>query len=189
VPAVIGIAMPAVAVIGIMMPDVLKIGGCMTVDPFLDLAQRQIASPVKARMRAAQKRAMTKALQERDDAHHLWRLWRRERVEALLASRYGADARALIKHLDHMALSSVDELVTIVQRGPWREADDDTRFEILSLVDAAIIALREKAKLPPFDDPLDGTDAFLEIRSMLRVRDGRNSPGDRPGSVFRGIVT
>jgi len=144
----------------------------MTVDPFLDLAARQIASPVKARMRAAQKRAMTKALKERDDAHHLWRLWRRERVEALLAGPHGDDARALVDFLEQMTLASTNELVNFIQRGPWREADDDTRFEILSLVDAAIIALREKVELPPIDDPIDGTDAFLEIRSMLRVRDG-----------------
>jgi hypothetical protein len=146
-----------------------------TPDPFLALAERQIAAPVKARMRAAAtraaKRTMREALAERDDLYHLWKLWRRERVDALLAGPYGAGARALIEFLQRMTLASSDELIDLVQRGPWREADADVRFEILAVTDAAIIALREKQKLPPYDDPLPFGDekpnTFLQLRHLL----------------------
>jgi hypothetical protein len=146
-------------------------------NPFLDVAARQIAAPVQARMRAARTRALRKALKERDDAHALWRVWRHERVERLLAGPYGADARALIEVLDRATLSS--DFVGVVRRGPWPCADADTRFEILALIDTAIIALRERQKLPPFNDPIGDAprDAFLQIRELLR--DGR-PPGDRP---------
>jgi hypothetical protein len=146
-------------------------------NPFTDFAETQIASPVKARMRAAQKRAMRKALAERDDLHHLWRLWRHERVAALLAGSYGADAHALVEFLDHATLAS--DFVEMVRRGPWlgADSDTDTRFEVLALIDAAIIALREKAKLEPFDDPIGDAplDAFLQVRELLR--DGRYPDG------------
>jgi hypothetical protein len=146
-------------------------------NPFLDLAQRQIAAPVQARLRAAQKRALGKAFKERDDLHHLWKLWRHERIESLLAGPYGADARALIEFLDRATLTS--DFVAMVRRGPWHDADNDTRFEVLTLIDATIIALREKHKLESFDDPIGDAplDQFLQIRELLR--DGR-APGGRP---------
>ena len=54
--------------------------------------------------------------------------------------------------------------------GTWRNADDDKRFQILSIVNAAIVSLRERHKLPPFEDPLPGAplNAFLVIRELLR---------------------
>jgi hypothetical protein len=144
---------------------------------FLDVAERQISAPVKARRRAVEKRtarkdAMEKALDERDTQLRAWCAWRRERVDALLSGPHGHAARALSEFLSGMTLASANELIAVVQAGPWREADADTRFEVLSLVDAAIIRLREKSKLPPFDDALPFSDekltAFQIIREMLR---------------------
>jgi hypothetical protein len=76
-------------------------------------------------------------------------------VMSLLAGPYGADARALLGFLKNMTLTSAAELVDTIDR-PWREADADTRFEVLSLIDDAIVALRERNGLPPLDDPLPG---------------------------------
>jgi hypothetical protein len=53
-----------------------------------------------------------------------------------------------------------------MRSGPWRAADANTRFLILTLVDAAIIRLREAAELPPFDDLRDET--FVIIRKELQ---------------------
>jgi hypothetical protein len=154
--------------------DRLLAGVTVTENPFLVLAARQMSSPTKARQRAAAKRAASKAQSEGESEKQakVWRAWRRERREALLAGPHGADAKALLGFLRSMTLDSAAELVEAVGRGPWRQADDDTRFEILALVDEAIIALRERHELDPFDDALPFTDeaptAFLQIREALR---------------------
>jgi hypothetical protein len=69
-----------------------------------------------------------------------------------------------------MTLADVPALLALVKRGPWRSADADTRFEILSIADTAMVGLRERHELPPFDDPLfDATpSAFLTLREWLR---------------------
>jgi len=138
---------------------------------FLALAERQTSAPVKARRRAAEKRAAGKALDERDTQVTVWRSWRRERRDALLGGPHGADTRVLLDFLQTMSLASAAELVDAVGRGPWQQADSDVRFEVLSLVDDAIVALRERHDLPPFDDALPFSDeaptAFLQLREAL----------------------
>ena len=72
----------------------------------------------------------------------------------------------------HDTLGAAAALIALVKRGPWRTADADTRFEVLALIDAAIVTLRERAGLPPIDDTLPWTDepltVFQVIREMLR---------------------
>jgi hypothetical protein len=117
--------------------------------------------------REAARRA--KALQERDRLSLAHRRWRKEAFDALLNGPHGAAARTLIAFLDHMQ-SDERGLVELVQSGPWRDADADTRFLILVLVDAAAIRLRERAGLAPFDDPLRDKESnmFLTIRKLLQ---------------------
>ena len=139
---------------------------------FLDLSDRQISASRKARMRAAEKRAQTraeKALAEREQQFVLWRKWRRERCESLRAGPYADAARDLIKLLDALTPDGADMLLERVRCGPWRDADPDTRFTVLALVDNAIIELRERQGLLPFDDPLPGqpANAFLVLREVL----------------------
>jgi hypothetical protein len=71
-----------------------------------------------------------------------------------------------------MTPDSESALIALVKRGPWRTADADARFQVLALIDAAIVTLRERAGLPPIDDALPWTDepltAFQVIREMLR---------------------
>lgn len=99
----------------------------------------------------------------------LWRQWRQERIATLLAGPYSADAQALVQFLDD--LSSAAELIEFVKRGRWRQADADTRFLIASLIDIAIVEVREIRGLPPFDDALPFSDepltAFEQIREIL----------------------
>jgi hypothetical protein len=140
---------------------------------FLDLADRQNAAPIRARQRAVEKRAERKG-NGRDYLISSWRQWRDEPCEirnrcALLASQQGDVARALITFLASMTLHDGTALVELVKAGPWQQADRDTRFEILRLIDAAIIALREAHGLVPFDDALPGEPAsvFLLIREAL----------------------
>jgi hypothetical protein len=74
----------------------------------------------------------------------------------------------LIDFLDGRALDRGAALVSLVEAGPWRHADRDTRFEVLALIDTAIIGLREHHGLPAFDDPIDARpNVFLLIREAL----------------------
>ena len=142
-------------------------------DAFLDFAERQTPAAVKARQRAVAKRrekAKEKALRERDDLFRLWKQWRHERLEALLAGPYGEPVRELLAFLQTMSLDEGPQLIELVRAGDWHRTDPDTRFEILSLINAALTTLREQHGLPPFDDALPDEEptAFLIIREMFR---------------------
>jgi hypothetical protein len=121
-----------------------------------------------------------------DDARLLraWRHWRRERLETLLTGSYAEPAQALLVFLKTM--SSASALVDFVKRGPWRDADGDVRAEVLSVIDAAIVAQREKLGLPSFDDAIDDMplNAFLLIREQLNhSRLMVAPPGAQPGLI------
>jgi hypothetical protein len=138
---------------------------------FLDLAERQIAAPRKARMRAAEKRAANKdkAEIEREDLRRAYVQWRRERREALFAGPYGAAAQELDAFLKSMTLADAAKLIELVRRGPWRSTEAETRLEVVALVNAAITRLRERNGLEPFDDGLPGEPptAFQIVRELL----------------------
>jgi hypothetical protein len=141
-------------------------------NPFEALALRQISAPRKAQMRAAQKRAQTraeKAQVDKETQFALWRKWRRERSDALLAGPHADAARGLIELLDRLTPDAADTLIEAVAQGPWCYANSDTRSMILSVADNAIIELRERNGLPPFDDPLPGepNNVFLTLREVL----------------------
>jgi hypothetical protein len=142
-------------------------------EAFLDFAEEQTPAPVKIRQRAAKKRrekAKEKALAERDDLFRLWKRWRHERLEALLAGPYGESVRELLAFLQTMPLNDGPQLIELVRAGDWHHTDPDTRFEILSLIDAALTALRERRDLAPFDDALPDEEptVFLIIRELFR---------------------
>jgi hypothetical protein len=140
---------------------------------FLDFAEKQTPPAVKARQRAAEKRrakAAEKALAERDILFHLWQRAQRERLDALLAGPHGAAARELVAFLQVMTLTDKARLVEFIRAAGWARVDADARFEILTLLDAAVVALRERAGLATFDDPLPNEEpsAFLILREILQ---------------------
>jgi hypothetical protein len=114
-----------------------------------------------------QHRARNQALEERDRMVAIWRSWRKERLETLLAGPHGEAARELMATLEHMP--PAPQLIEMLRHGPWRTADADTRFLVLSLVDGAIVHLREKRGLPPFDDALpdERPNVFLLLQEMF----------------------
>lgn len=137
---------------------------------FLELAERQ--APRKARERAVEKRAQTRAeqaLTEREQQFRRWRQWRRERSQALLEGSYADAARGLLDLLDRLTLADGQQLVAHVRAGPWIAADADTRFLVLATIDNVLVELRERTGLPPFDDPLSGepNNVFLMLREVL----------------------
>jgi hypothetical protein len=145
-------------------------------NPFEALAERQICAPRKARMRAVEMRSerraekREKALAERDTMFHLWKLYRRERLDALLAGPHGDALRELLQFLKSMKLEDGAGLVELVRKAGWAYTDGDTRFEVLSLINAAITTARLNAGLSPIDDPIsdEQSSAFLLIKELFR---------------------
>jgi hypothetical protein len=133
------------------------------------LAERQISAPRKARMRAAEQRAVEKVRAERDRQWETWQHTQQKRFEELLAGPYGAAARALVAFLNALTLDQAPELIARIARGPWRGADPETRYQILRLIDSSIARARERAGLAPFDDALpdEPPTAFQIIREAL----------------------
>ena len=141
--------------------------GGVGMNAFLDLADRQVSASRKARRHAVEKRAVRQAA-EREQLSAAWRQWHGERRAALLAGPNGDAARHLISFLDGITLARGAALVSLLEAGSWRHADRDTRFEVLALIDTAVIGLREHHGLPAFDDPVgDRPNVFLLIREAL----------------------
>jgi len=141
---------------------------------FTDLAERQIATPCKARMRAIERRAAhktaaEKALAKRDKLLRLWKHHNRVELDAALAGPHGQAINRLIEFLDAMTLKHAAALVELVRGEDWHSTDAETRFLVLRLVNQAITHLREKNGLSPFDDgfPGDPPNVFIIIRGLL----------------------
>lgn len=143
---------------------------------FLNIADAQTVSPVKARQRAAEKRAVIltpeeKKQREQQILHRRWKAWHREKAAALLEGPHGKDIRGLQSFIDMMTLSSSAALLKLVGQSTWlRNADAETRAGVLSIIGHGIMKLRERNGLPPFDDALmdEPPTVFQEIRGILR---------------------
>lgn len=129
--------------------------------------------PRKARLRAAEKRAERKAAEreatkERQQLSAAWRRWQNEQREKLLAGPDGNQFRILNDFLNGMNLDDGAVLIAMVE-ADWAHAGPDMKFEALSLIDRAIIALRARNGLPAFDDPLsdEAPSVFQIIREVL----------------------
>lgn len=140
-------------------------------------ADDAIAAPVKRKMEAADKRALSKEAidKEKDDAFQTWQLkqwraWRKAKREALLAGPHGKDIRGLVAFMKTMTLSSAPALIRLVEEAAWaRSLSKDERADLLSLMSGGITRLRERNGLTPFDDALPGQpeSAFHQIQKVL----------------------
>jgi hypothetical protein len=139
-------------------------------NPFAAFAERHARKPRPRRVSEKEAARREKALEEREQLSAAHRRWRKDQIAALLAGSHGADAKALVKFLEDMGPHSEPKLLERVRSGPWCDTDEDTRFLILVIVDAALVRMRERQSMPPFDDPLPGeaSNAFLELREWLR---------------------
>lgn len=139
-------------------------------DPFADYGEQNTPGPVKARMRAAAKRAEREAKKklERNYLLEEWQKWHQRKRDNLMQSEYGAEAQQLADFIESMKISDADALLTLVNTAPWQDAPDDVRFQALGMIDRAIVYLRETNGMAPFDDGLDDDlTVFQIIREML----------------------
>jgi hypothetical protein len=144
----------------------------MTSDPFAAFADQAIVAPRKRQVRAAEARAERKrqeAFTERNKLFRLWQHWHCQQVEQLQAGPYAAAVHVLAGFLESLSLTSGPELIELVRHGPWYGADSDTRFQVLRLIDMALVQLRERHGLPPFNDALpdEPPTVFQIIRAEL----------------------
>jgi hypothetical protein len=137
------------------------------INAFLDLADRQISAPRQARRRRLVE--APRQTTEREQLSAAWRQWHSERHAALVAGPHGDAVGRLFDFLDGMTLDQGAALIELIKGGPWRQAAADTRFEVLALIDTAIVGLRTRSGLSPFDDALPGNrpNVFLGIREVL----------------------
>jgi hypothetical protein len=137
----------------------------MTKNPFLELAERQMAAPVKARIRAAEARRSKREQQRDDEQRHLSAAYRAQRKQELAAALIGPDGekiKALIAQLDKLTLNTIPELAAFVRANGWPSAAANTLFLVRRMASESIVRLRERNGLPPFDDPLPGEPATPE---------------------------
>jgi hypothetical protein len=145
----------------------------MTANLFLDIADQQIAAPVKARQQAADRRVQARIDRDEADRKRLMKAWcavQQRQIDDALVGPHGSQIAALLAFLKELSLEREAELVAFVQANSWRCANPDIRFLVMRLVGSRLAELREDAGLTPFDDPLPGEPAsvFLRIREMLR---------------------
>lgn len=137
----------------------------MTFQLFLELAERQMAAPVKARIRANETRRSKREQQHDEEQRKLsayYKVQCRQELNDALAGADGARLRALIEQLDALTLETIPQLAAFVRAEGWHTAATTTLFVARRLAGESIMKLREKNGLAPFDDPLPGDAATPE---------------------------
>jgi hypothetical protein len=147
----------------------------MTTDPFEDFANENMTGYNRSRLRAEETRAERERRKKEAERNFLfaeWKAWHEKRKNELLAGVWSEAAQELSNFLENMGTEDAPALIALVERGPWRRTDQDTRFLVLELISHSIMYLRESHGLAPFDDALpfcnDDLNTFLIIREMLR---------------------
>jgi hypothetical protein len=152
----------------------------VTFQLFLELAERQMAAPVKARIRANETRRSKREQQRDEEQQRLSAYYcarRRQELDDALAGDDGAKLQALIAQLDTLTLETIPQLAAFVRAEGWHTAATTTLFVARRLAGESIMKLREKNGLEPFDDPLPGDPATPEqdLRNAFADNSERNA--------------
>lgn len=93
----------------------------------------------------------------------------RSRLDRLLSGPHAGRTRRLLTFLQDMTLTDGRALIAHLNVEGWPDVDREARADALSLIGVRITHLRERAGLPPFDDPLPGArdNVFLTVRKLL----------------------
>ena len=123
--------------------------------------------------------ANEKALQERRLELRHWPRSRRGKVEQRTGTGRGLEEVQQYRIAVGACEQCLEPLLTPLP--PWSGADEDTRFEILALLDAMIVKRHEQMGLPPFDDgwPSGRESVFVTIM-LLVFPHTRRPPGRSP---------
>lgn len=161
----------------------------MNANAFEAVADAQLTAAAKAQHRAHEKRMSKlvvtserdapmvaspadKAMFEKNAAFNEYRKILAKDRRALFDGSLGREFKALADMLDTLTPSSATALTSYIEACDWLNgADDNARYAALRLVGAAIIKLRIRAGLAPFDDSIPFMDeaptAFQTVRKQL----------------------
>ncbi|ACL57461.1 hypothetical protein [Methylobacterium nodulans] len=112
-------------------------------------------------------------LREDEQLSKLYRAWKRQKLEALLAGPHGEEIRDLDRFMRRMGLADGPALIARVEAAAWiQEMDADARHDLLSLIGRRIALMRERNGLEPFNDgvPGDPPRAFERIKTLMGCR-------------------
>lgn len=156
-------------------------------NPFEQVADAQQNAFSKAKDRAAERRLAKLVVQSEADApmvaspqekeqqerQQLLRQFNKamtDRRRTLLEGKYRDEIKGLLQLLDSLEPSSAPGLMSYLAKCQWfQHCDYGTRFDILSVIDLAIVRFRVRAGQPPFDDSIDPDPptAFQIIRHHM----------------------
>jgi hypothetical protein len=143
-------------------------------NPFEALAGRQLTAPVKARIRASEKRAAMKPTpQEQESINQqrqvrIYRCWKRSQIREF-AQRHPQVFTGLRRLLRHQTMHNA-ELTLRFSRYHLRQLKSfHDRTIALGMIGTAIARMRVRNGYPPFDDSLPGElpTVFEIIRAEL----------------------
>jgi hypothetical protein len=126
-------------------------------------------SQIRTRRLTTEKGELDKALEERATLLRQYRVAKNAHRQKLFAE--SSDLSGFAQHLRRISdPSHMQAYVREMARGPFSIASPEIRLEALSLVSERIVAIRLRAGLPPFDDPvLDEPDRVFQVcKEMLR---------------------
>jgi len=154
-------------------------------NPFEALADRQLAAPVKARIRASEKRAATvkPTAQEQKQLDvsrqvRLYRRWKRGQIRefAQRNPQVFSDLRRLLRH---QTLHNTELLLRFSRCHLRQLKSFHDRSIALGMIGTAIARLRIRNGLPPFDDSLP--DELPTVFEVIRTElDCFSIPKDSP---------
>jgi hypothetical protein len=115
------------------------------------------------------KQQQEKEAREQTRLLQAWLTWHREERKAVLAGPHAHMVERLFYILKDLKPSSQPLLFGFVRAVPWADIDDHTRRVILREIGDAIVKLRVKSGLEPFDDPLldDRPNVFGIVKEIL----------------------
>jgi hypothetical protein len=107
---------------------------------------------------------------DRDALRAAYVEWRHERRQTLLRGPHADGVQELLGVLRSSTMVNTSVIFDYVVGAQWlRNADPETKLEVVNLIAEAIGDLRMHAGLDEFDDPLPPEiNTFLLIRSILR---------------------
>jgi 2-keto-4-pentenoate hydratase len=106
-----------------------------------------------------------------DDARLLreWRAWHREQRDEALAGPRGDVVAPIMMQLGQLETNSAAMLLADVKCVDWNAVAFDVRLTILHEINFASMRVRERAGLPPLNDPppSEPDNVFQRVKQML----------------------
>ena len=109
-----------------------------------------------------------------------WKKFHRDERDAVLAGPHARTLEGLFQAFSAIEHVAPVQLIGFINAINWSAVDHQTRCITLHELSTAIVRLREKRGLPPFDDPLWGAppNAFQVIQKI--ITEFPASPQERP---------